>query len=126
MKKTKTPTPSIVTIATLTAITIVFWVFFSVYRVFTVKTPDEVPEDILTPVDPALDAKALDGLTKRKYMDENLIPDNPVIIVPTSTPQIEIPSPVPSEIPGQSPNPSPTPFESSNPSPSPTGGAGTT
>ena len=116
MKKTKTP--SIVTISTLTLITILFWVFFSVYRVFTIKPPDEVPEEILSPIDPALDSNALSNLTKRKYMDESLIPDVSVGNIPT--PQLIISTPSPTQ------SPIPLPNESSTPTPSPSGGANPT
>ncbi|OGM09841.1 hypothetical protein A2W13_01510 [Candidatus Woesebacteria bacterium RBG_16_36_11] len=102
MKKTKTP--GIVTIATLTLITLIFWIFFNVYRVFSVKTPVTVPEEILSPIDPSLDANALTNLTKRLYFEEGIIPDNNI---PTQTA-----TPAPR---------TPTPTESSSPTPSPTG-----
>ena len=76
--------PKIVTVAILTTITIVAWIFFSVYRVLTQEPPVSVPEQILAPINPTLDAQALDRLENRIYFEEN-----EVAALPTPTPQEE-------------------------------------
>lgn len=87
MKKKKTP--SFITIGILTLITIFFWIFFSIFRAFTVKPPTQVPEELLTPVNPVLDTDILNSIEERFYLYENQIPD---IEYSSAT----VPSPTPS------------------------------
>ena len=73
MKKPKPP--SIVTIAAMTLITVVFWTFFSVFRIFTSKSPTDVPESVLKPINASLDTEALGALEERNYLEPNEIPE---------------------------------------------------
>ena len=123
MKKPKPP--SIVTIAVMTLITVVFWTFFSVYRVFTSKSPTEVPEEILRPINASLDPEALSLLEERYYLEESEIPEiihstpkpieeEEVIIITSSEATDEEPLSGEEEFPSPTPNPisSPEPGDS--------------
>lgn len=63
-------TPKIVNIAIMTTITIVLWIFFDVYRSLTTQTSIEVPEELLTPIDPALDSSVFETMTERTYYSQ--------------------------------------------------------
>jgi hypothetical protein len=74
MKK-KRKTPSFITIGILTLITVFFWIFFSIFRAFTVKPAIQVPEELLTPVNPTLDTNALNSIEEKFYLEDSQIPD---------------------------------------------------
>jgi len=112
--KNKKKVPSIVSIAILTVITSVFWLFFSAFRTFTKKEKVEVPPEILAPLNPKLDQKALEMLDSRYYIEEDQIPDT-VIITPSPTPtETSVPSGTGGEIPSPSTQESPTASPSAN------------
>jgi hypothetical protein len=80
MKKRKAP--RFVTVAILTTITVVFWVFYGLYNILTSTPPVNVPPEILAPIDPTLNKKALDNIQNRIFFEENeaempLIPQAP-------------------------------------------------
>ncbi|MFV1916964.1 MAG: hypothetical protein ACC618_00535 [Patescibacteria group bacterium] len=83
--------PKLVTIAIFTTATLVLWVFFEVYRVFTTKTPPEVPEELLAPINPELDDAALKEVESRVFFEEADIPE---VLIPLTSPQ---PTVVPQE-----------------------------
>lgn len=87
--------PSLVTIAIMTLITVVFWTFFSVYRVLTDDQPIDIPEEVLKPINPTLDEKAMSELEKRFYLEENEIPE---LILRTPEPSPTL-TPIPEEPP---------------------------
>ena len=112
--KTRKKLPSIVTIAILTSVTAVFWLFFTAFRAFTKKEKIDVPTEILAPLNPKLDQKALEMLDSRYYIEEDQIPDT-VIATPSPTPtETSIPSGEGEEIPSPSPLESPTASPSAN------------
>ena len=93
MKKNKTP--GIVILAILTLITSVFWLIFGLFRVFTVRPSSSVEEELLAPIDPTLDAKALDSLEERNFLEDSEIPDivyQTAVVEETPLPQ-ETPEP---------------------------------
>lgn len=63
-------TPKLVNIAIMTTITIVLWIFFDVYRSLTAPSSIEVPEELLTPIDPSLDTQAFEVMTDRIYYSQ--------------------------------------------------------
>jgi len=92
----KPPAPRLVTVAIFTTITVIFWIFFSVYQVLT-QTPDiKVSPELLEPIDPTLNIKALEELSGRLHYEESDV-TSPVVVVTTPTPQPEA-SPVPENI----------------------------
>jgi hypothetical protein len=98
MKKLKPP--RLVTVAILTTITIVFWVFYSLYGILTSDSLQKVPSEILAPIDPTLDTRALDKLPGRIFFEEGEVkvftaplesesPESSETQVPTPTETLE-------------------------------------
>jgi len=108
----RTPkSPRLVTIAIITTATIILWIFFEVYRIFTAAPPLDVPEELLRPINPSLDSKALLNVQGRAFFEDEEIPESP-IAPPTSKISVE---PVPTE--------TPIPKEEVSPTPTATGSA---
>lgn len=111
MKKKKT-FPRVVVFAVLTMATAISWLFFNTYRALTKKEKVVVSPEILAPLDPKLDQKALEMLETRYYIEESQIPET-VIVTPSPTPEEtsvsnnmggKISSPSPQESPTTSPS----------------------
>ncbi len=100
--------PRIVTLAIITTVTVVSWVFFEVYRVFTTTPSVDVPQELLRPIDPSLDASSLQKIENRIFFKEDEIPE---ILVPTATPELPAPTPtsVEVEVTEETPTPTATP-----------------
>ena len=101
MKRPKPP--SIVTIAIMTLITVVFWTFFSVFRIFTSTQPVDIPEEVLTPINPTLDQEALNALETRNHLEPHEIPEiiystpEPIVTEEQEEELLEEPTPSPEE-----------------------------
>ena len=108
----RTPkSPRLVTIAIITTATIILWIFFEVYRIFTAASPLDVPEELLRPINPALDSKALLNVQGRAFFEDEEIPESPI-----APPSLKISvEPVPTE--------TPIPKEEVSPTPTATGSA---
>ncbi len=76
-------------ITALTVITIIVWVSFEVYRALTKRPDVGVPPEILSPIDPTLDANTLDKLQERMHFEESEIKINK----PTPTPTLTVEKP---------------------------------
>ena len=92
MRKPKAP--PLVTVLVFTTVTIVIWIFSSVYRALAVKPGPKVPPEILTPIDPTLDTKALEQLENRIFFEEGQITEFTKNL-PTPSPQGESATPSP-------------------------------
>ncbi len=57
--------PSLVTIAVLTMITVVFWTGLEIYRALASRPVQDVPSQILAPINPNLDSRVLNRLQNR-------------------------------------------------------------
>jgi hypothetical protein len=79
------PAPTIVTIAVFTTMTVVLWIFISVYSILIKKADVEVPQKLLEPIDPNLDQKILEEISKRTFITEDQT--IPLTIEPIVTPQ---------------------------------------
>ncbi len=93
MRKPKAPRQ--VTVAVIITITIIFWVFFTVYRIFVTTPEVDVPDELLAPINPALDVAALENIESRVFVEESDIPETIVEInqaepTPTQETQIDI------------------------------------
>jgi hypothetical protein len=106
-------TPQLVIIGILTLITIFFWIAFEVYRGFSVKPPPAVPAEVISPINPALDADTLNKLQQRVHLSDEEIGNNAVAAQPTSAPSAPV-TPAPTSTP-----PLATPISTSTPSASP-------
>lgn len=80
--------PAIVTTLILTAITSVFWIIFNVYRSFSEKPKNEVPAEVLEPLNPNLDTQTIENIKARFYLES--IPE-PVITTPSETESTPVP-----------------------------------
>lgn len=101
MKKIKTPTA--VTSAVLTLITIFFWAGFEIFRSFTTKPTPTVAQEVIQPLDPTLDTKALDNLSQRLHFQDSDIGDLSISVTSSPLPQPTVPSSVPPAIPSSLP-----------------------
>lgn len=79
----KPKTPRFLIVIILTVITSVFWIFFGVYRIFTSKPSPSVPPEILEPVNPNLDKKAVAAIAGRLYIEEG------TVAIPVASPSPE-------------------------------------
>lgn len=93
--RTQKKLPSLVTIAILTVITVTFWTGLEVYRALTIKPTPNVPANILAPVNPNLDAGALNKLQNRIDVPDSEI--KTVIVEPQS--QTPVPTIAPTAAP---------------------------
>ena len=69
MKKQKQP--RIITLVILTTITVLTWASFEVWRAFINPQPAIVNSKILRPIDPNIDTKTLDNLTRKIYFPDS-------------------------------------------------------
>ena len=98
--KNKKKTPPLLRLAIITTITVMLWIVFEVYRSFTTKPPLSVPPEILSPLNPSLDAQSLIELQRRIQLEEGqlgqtiLLDTNQELVVDEPEPVLE-PEPVP-------------------------------
>ena len=86
--------PNIVLVGIITVVTIVLWIIFGVYKLVTTPQDVDVSDNILSPVNPALNQEGLSILEQRIYFSESELSGVNIV----STPEPE-----------ESPSPSPTP-----------------
>jgi hypothetical protein len=94
MKKQKKP--NVVVLGILTLITILFWVGFSAYRSLTSEVPIKVPDEILEPISPILDAETLGKVGNKLFFLEQELAEIILISSPSPSPTA---SPEPTELP---------------------------
>jgi len=80
MKKSKAP--SYVTIAILSVITVLFWIVFSILRLLSAPAKINVPDEILVPINPALDLDTLNNLENRLFFTETELGEGQIILPP--------------------------------------------
>jgi len=73
--------PGVVTLAVLTALTSLLWVFFSVFRALTEEADQQLPTEVLEPLDASLDLETLnkvrDGLSFSSVEGETISANTP-------------------------------------------------
>jgi len=68
MKKPKPP--SLVTVSVITTITVILWVFFGVYQILKSSISVDISPEVLAPISPNLDERALAQIQQRLYFDD--------------------------------------------------------
>lgn len=103
----RTPkSPRLVTIAIITTATIILWIFFEVYRIFTSTSPLDVPEELLKPINPTLDSKALQKVEERVFFEDEEIPES--LVAPSISEILIEVAPTGTPIPSEEVSPTPT------------------
>lgn len=83
MKRPKPP--KIVVVLIFTTITIIFWVFLSVYEVLRKNPNLNIPDAVLKPLTPTLNAQVLNKLSNRTYYSEDDLNNIAPQVQPTPT-----------------------------------------
>jgi len=101
MKKTSLPKPMIILILTL--ITAIVWVVLSIFRAVTVKPSATVPEKISQPLDPTINAEAIQKIESAIFFSDSEIPS-----INVNTNENILPSPTLASEPTEEPEASPS------------------
>lgn len=108
--KRKPKAPRLVTVAIFTTITIVFWIFFSLYNILVQPAQLDLDENLLKPIDPTLDTKALNSISSREFYEEGEV-EIPIFIIQITPSPTIAPTPTPEELQTETETPPPATSE---------------
>lgn len=104
--------PNLKLFAILTTVTVFVWIGTGVYQIINKRTLEDIPANVLAPIDPSLDTSSLNDIEKRRFFEGASVPSRNIVV--SSSSAALSPTPIPS-----SPAPTLSASQSAQPTQSP-------